>query len=150
MSKIETVFIHRRAKSALPAQQTIKVVILARRQEPKLRAPIEINFIGAKQIKALNYQFRGIDQPTDVLSFAWNEETKTPTPSKLIGQIYLCPWYIRRQANRWQVSESEETVRMLTHGLLHVVGYDHHTAPEAKQMFALQETVVTKWKQKNI
>lgn len=55
------------------------------------------------------------------------------------GDIFISVPYIRKQAALWSVSYQEELTRMLIHGVLHNMGYDHQEEKEAKQMFGLQE-----------
>lgn len=90
---------------------------------------VSISFIGEARMRRLNHTYRGLDQPTDVLSF-------------VLGDIFLCPSYIRRQAKRFGVSYQEECTRTLIHGILHLAGYDHATKREAERMFSLQEQLL--------
>lgn len=118
-----------------------KVVTLAGRVEPKVHGLVEITFVSNKEIRRLNRVQRGMDKSTDVLSFAWAQDRRVPTA--MLGEVYLSYQYIFNQAKRFAVSQREETVRMLTHGLLHLAGHDHLKESEAKKMFALQEKVVS-------
>ena len=106
----------------------------------KLNGELEINIVGDKDIKDLNFRFRGINRTTDVLSFAWQEDKVIKTKS--LGQIYICYPQIARQAKELSVDVKEEFARMLTHGLLHIMGYDHVKKQDAKKMFKIQEEVV--------
>lgn len=124
-------------------KQTIeKIVTEAGKFEKKICGAVEIHLVGDARIKKLNKQYRGIDKPTDVLSFAWNEDPGYK--GALLGQIYMSVPYIERQAKRFKVSAKEEFTRMLVHGLLHIVGYDHMETADAKKMFSLQEKIVVK------
>ena len=118
------------------------VVRVAATLENKIAGSVEINIVGDRRIQTLNRVFRGRNQPTDVLSFAWREDPAYR--GALLGQLYLAMPYIIRQAKRFSVSPPEEFVRLLTHGLLHIVGYDHDTTRKAKRMFYLQEKIVTR------
>jgi probable rRNA maturation factor len=79
--------------------------------------------------------------PTDVLSFetgtSWGEVDEE------LGDIFLCQEYIRAQAHRFHVSPKEEMIRMLVHGILHLLGYTHEKKKDADRMFSLQEQYVT-------
>ena len=97
-------------------------------------------------MRAMNRQTRGIDRPTDVLSFnpaeapvAW---PRFPGAADDLGDLFLCVPYIRRQARRFGVPYREEFLRMLVHGVLHLLGYDHTTKKDAQRMFAVQEATV--------
>jgi len=118
----------------------VKAVQTAAKLEKKITGSVEINFIGDALMKRMNREHRGKDRVTDVLSFAWQEDSVFKTDC--IGQIYICPGQIKRQAKEFRISESEELARMLAHGLLHIVGYDHGDDKEATKMFLLQENIV--------
>ena len=106
--------------------------------EGRSGAAVSIHCVGEKRIRQLNRQWRGKDEVTDVLSFA-TSEGKILSDTKDYGDIFLCIPELKRQARRFQMSESEEMARMLIHGLLHLFGYDHTKKLDAKKMFAKQE-----------
>lgn len=105
-----------------------------------MNGELEINIVGDKAIKDLNFRYRGKNKVTDVLSFAWQEDKKVRT--KYLGQIYICYPQIERQAKEFKVKPREEFVRMLAHGFLHIIGYDHIKKKEAEKMFKIQEAIV--------
>lgn len=107
----------------------------------KVSGELEVNIVGDKEIKDLNFRYRGKNKVTDVLSFAWQEEKLVKTES--LGQIYICYPQIARQATELSIKVKEEFVRMLTHGFLHIMGYDHVHKKDAKKMFKIQEEIVT-------
>ena len=123
-------------------REIIRAVELAAQFEKKIASAVEINIIGDRAIQTLNRRYRGLNKPTDVLSFSWNEDASFPSAS--LGQIYLSYPQIVRQARRFKVPPKEEFYRMLTHGLLHLVGYDHEQKAAAQKMFALQEKILKK------
>ena len=101
---------------------------------------VELNIVGDKEIKELNFHYRGLNKPTDVLSFAWQEDAVIKT--SYFGQIYISYPYIVRQAKRLKIKPVEEFVRMLAHGFLHIIGHDHGKKKEAVVMFEIQESIV--------
>lgn len=119
-----------------------KLAELAGRKEKKIKGRIEVVVVGETEIKSLNAQYRGKKAVTDVLSFAWQENGLKNGSDDLLGQIYLCYPRITRQAKDFGVTAKEEFARMLVHGLLHLVGYDHAQKKEADLMFGLQEQVL--------
>ena len=133
-------FIHRTVLCPWPEKIIQRIVARSARFEPAIQGAVEITIIGDKRMRTLNRIHRQIDRPTDVLSFGWND-TKA-VPSTMLGQIYLDYPLIIRQAKRFKVTALEEGTRMLVHGLLHLVGYDHGHQSEAKTMFTLQEKIV--------
>jgi probable rRNA maturation factor len=124
-----------------------RAVQTAARFEKKINAAVEIQIISDAEMKDLNRRYRGLNKTTDVLSFSWQEDTTFPGSG--LGQIYISYAQIVRQAPRFTVSAEEEFFRMLTHGLLHLVGHDHIKTKEAAIMFALQEKIVNALKKKN-
>jgi probable rRNA maturation factor len=121
----------------------IKKVFKIIQKRIKLNGELEVNIVGDKEIKDLNHRFRGLNKVTDVLSFAWQEDKIIKTES--LGQIYICYPQIERQAKQVGVDVVEEFTRMLTHGLLHIMGYDHVKKTDAKKMFKIQEEIVSEY-----
>ncbi|MFA6424239.1 MAG: rRNA maturation RNase YbeY [Candidatus Magasanikbacteria bacterium] len=127
-------------KNKYSAKDLQKIALKTARKEKKIMGMVEVNMVGDKEMTKLNFNYRGKKCPTDVLSFAW-EEDKT-IRSKILGQIYICYPQIKRQAREWKIKEQEELSRMLIHGLLHLVGHDHIKKEQAKKMFKIQEEVI--------
>ena len=125
-----------------PIKQSLvlKVVKVSARLENKIKGEVEINVVDDKTIKKLNKSFRQQDRVTDVLSFAWREDKTWRGPA--LGQIFICYPQIKRQSQEYQVSIKAEFVRMLVHGLLHLVGYDHGRSQETRRMLGLQEKII--------
>lgn len=119
----------------------IKKVFNVIGRQIKINGEVEINLVGEKEIKDLNSRYRRKNKITDVLSFAWQEDKIVK--SKYLGQIYICYPQIARQAKGFSVSINEEMARMLAHGFLHLVGYDHAKKQDAEKMFKLQEKIVS-------
>ncbi|MDR2591820.1 MAG: rRNA maturation RNase YbeY [Chitinispirillales bacterium] len=69
-------------------------------------------------IRKLNREYRGKDKATDVLSFCFGDDD-------LLGEVYISPQRAKVQARRYGVSYDDELKRLLIHGLLHLMGYDH-------------------------
>ena len=77
-------------------------------------------------MKGLNYRYRGVDSPTDVLSFPQFEgRAASFHPSPLLGDIVINLHAAERQASRFGNTLYEEVRRLLVHGFLHLMGYDH-------------------------
>ncbi len=99
-------------------------------------------------IQDLNYKYRGIDQPTDVLSFAMNEGIADSPSIKfqgepvLLGDIYLSVERALEQAESYGHSFSRELCYLGTHGLLHLLGYDHQNPEETELMRSEEERIL--------
>src|ERR1700752_161918 len=106
------------------------------------RAPagtLHVELVGDDVMRRVNAGFRGKDETTDVLSFAyWNE----PHAGDLLGEVLVSPAVARRQAREEGRPYDEDIARLALHGLLHVLGYDHETAREMRAMLALQERYI--------
>ena len=106
-------------RAPLPAETAARAVreVLRRERRP---AFISLTFVGRDRMAALNRHYKGKRGATDVLAFA------LPGPDgALVGDVYVCPWYARREAKRHRVPLREELVRLVVHGTLHVLGWDH-------------------------
>ncbi len=111
--------------------------------EEKKVGDLTVHLIGDTKMKRLQRIYRGKNKTTDVLSFA-AQEGITMAPETSLGDIFLSVPHIRQQAKDWSVSFSEEFHRMLIHGLLHILGYDHVKKTDAKIMFGKQEKYLEK------
>lgn len=109
----------------------------------KVNGSVEVNIVGDKEQKDLNFRYRGLKKTTDVLSFAWKEDKVIKTD--YLGQIYISYPQISRQAKDLGIPAKEEFVRMLAHGFLHIIGHDHIEKKEAKVMFGIQEKIVDQY-----
>ena len=100
---------------------------------------ISITLTDDERIKILNNNWRGKDKATDVLSFPINE--KPPRYRYMIlGDIVISLPFAKKQAENIGLTYKEEILRLLIHGVLHLLGYDHEKSEEeAKKMFAIQD-----------
>lgn len=125
-----------------------RTVRVARQYVPRLQRGVAIILVGERAMQALNRRSRGLNRPTDVLTYAWAEERRVK--SAALGEIYLCPAIIRRQARAFGVKADAEFIRSLAHGLLHAAGYDHQGVREAARMFKVQELIVNQVRLHNL
>jgi probable rRNA maturation factor len=92
---------------------------------------ISVLFVNDAGMRRLNHLYRGIDRTTDVLSFPLNNPTRTPLNLKgvrvglLLGDIVISLPQAKRQAQEYRTAFNRELARLLIHGLLHLLGYDH-------------------------
>jgi probable rRNA maturation factor len=89
-------------------------------------------------IRVLNREWRRKDQPTDVLSFPAGEPPPGATGPRHLGDIILSLDTARRQARAHRRSVGDELDLYLAHGLLHLLGHDHHRRQDAERMAALE------------
>ncbi|HQL52989.1 MAG TPA: rRNA maturation RNase YbeY [Candidatus Magasanikbacteria bacterium] len=103
---------------------------------------ISVHLVGEKYIKNLNKKYRGVDQVTDVISFATQDLLFDKNMNKDLGDLFICPQRIKKQAKDFLVDDREEFARILIHGVLHLCGYDHQNEKDSKKMFSLQEKIL--------
>ena len=95
------------------------------------------------EIHELNKKYRNIDRPTDVISFALeDDDTFIKLPQRVLGDIYISIDMAIKQANEYGHSLLRELSFLSVHGLLHLLGYDHMDSNEEKIMFELQERIL--------
>lgn len=105
---------------------------------------LSVTFVRSRTIHAINRDYRGIDRPTDVISFAIRDEADEflPEAEKDLGDIFINIDYAKRQAREYGHSEEREICFLFTHGMLHCLGYDHMTQEDEKIMFDLQKKIL--------
>ncbi len=85
---------------------------------------LSLSFVTDEEIKGLNTQYRGVEAPTNVLSFAM-DEGETQFVSPLLGDVIISCDTAAREALDRGVSLSQRYSQLLVHGILHLAGYDH-------------------------
>lgn len=107
------------------------------------RVAVSVIFVNDEQIQGINRDYRNIDRPTDVISFALadNKDEVDYIPEEL-GDIFINIDAARRQAIDYGHSEKREICFLFTHGLLHLNGFDHQTAEEEKEMIRYQKLIL--------
>lgn len=123
------------------SKQTVRHVVFFVLDALHIQGSVSVSFIGDRRMRTLNRHYRGKDATTDVLSFA-AQEGDMPYMHDDLGDMFISPEKIRRQAKEYGVSFKEEMVRMIVHGVLHLLGYDHIQSEDAKKMFALQDAYI--------
>lgn len=111
-------------------------------KEEKLENKIifELHIVDNKQSQKINSQYRNKNYPTDVISFSFWEEGLLKTP--LLGEIYLSYEKVVSQAKEFNHSFERELGFLVSHGIFHLLGYDHEIEEEAKIMFGKQYHVL--------
>ncbi len=110
---------------------------------------LSVTLINDELIKEYNAQYRNIDRSTDVLSFALNDEVSGESKINfdeelvvLLGDIFISYETAVRQASEYGHSIDREMAFLFTHGLLHLLGYDHQNNEDEKEMFSLQDVIL--------
>ncbi|MBO4700841.1 MAG: apolipoprotein N-acyltransferase [Alphaproteobacteria bacterium] len=99
-------------------------------------AEVSITLVDDKYIKKINKKYRGINKPTNVLSFELNDDV-------LLGDIFISIDTVSREAKKENISVPEHVAHMVVHGILHLLGYDHIKDKDAEKM-EKKETIILK------
>ena len=113
---------------------------------------ISLSFVSMDEIHELNRDYRGVDRPTDVLSFPMIDdfaalqemyEDMEQTPEELLlGDVVICLEKALQQAEEYGHSPEREVVYLFTHSVLHLLGYDHMTDEDKKIMRAREKQIM--------
>jgi probable rRNA maturation factor len=114
---------------------------------------LSIRLVDVEAMTALHVHFMDEPGPTDVLAFPMDElhdqrdDVDVPgAPPTLLGDVVLCPTVAAQQAATAGHSTAEELGLLCTHGILHLLGYDHGDAAEEREMFELQARLIDGWR----
>jgi rRNA maturation RNase YbeY len=106
-------------------------------------AELSVSLVGKTRMRSLNRKYRGRDYPTDVLAFPMEsigEQTEV-----FLGDVVICLPVAIQQASRFENTPDQEILRLLIHGMLHLLGYDHeHSPQEAARMQRKENAIIKK------
>ena len=110
---------------------------------------LSVSFVGLEEIHSLNDEYRGVDRPTDVLSFPMYERGEIPKNPEAemtveLGDVVICREKAREQAEEYGHSYERELIYLFVHSVFHLLGYDHESDEDKKEMREKEETVMTK------
>lgn len=127
-------------------ENVYKKIIKTASQLLSIEDDIELSviFVDDEKIHEINRDYRNIDRSTDVISFALedNEQYYLEGMPRELGDIFISIDHARLQAQEYGHSFYREMCFLFTHGLLHLLGFDHMEESEEKEMFALQEQIL--------
>ncbi|PCN44410.1 rRNA maturation RNase YbeY [Brevibacillus laterosporus] len=134
-------------------QQLIENCLQKAAQFEEIKGEVVITLVNNERIHELNRDYRGVDRPTDVLSFALNEEgegdmeifveeSEFDDYPNMLGDIIISIPRTKEQAQDYGHSFERELGFLAVHGFLHLIGYDHGTPEEEKDMFTRQENIL--------
>ncbi len=126
-------------------QQFIKIVEAAL-QYLKIEDDVELSCIIVDDVRIhqINKEYRNIDRSTDVISFALedNDQFYVAGMPRSLGDIFISYHHACIQAEEYQHTLKREMCFLFTHGLLHLLGYDHMNEEDEKEMFTLQKEIL--------
>ncbi len=115
-------------------------------------AELSVVFVDEEHMAKLHIQWMDEPGATDVLSFPMDEVSpdtysgNVNDDAPILGDLVLCPAFAQRQAEDAGQSLGEELELLSTHGILHLLGYDHAEEDEERTMFALQNALLAEWR----
>ncbi|MCG7407843.1 rRNA maturation RNase YbeY [Paenibacillus sp. ACRRX] len=144
--------------STVLVEQLELILAEAAHMEGVTEGEVALTFVDDERIHELNRDYRGIDRPTDVLSFALNEstdeeldilyevedESELLTIGDMLGDIIISTERAQAQAEEYGHSLEREIGFLFVHGFLHLLGYDHQDDESERVMMDKQETVLAK------
>jgi probable rRNA maturation factor len=139
---IEIISKQRKLKIDRRAIRRLTKLILEEHGEPE--GDVTIVFAEDDFVHDLNLAYRGVDRPTDVLAFSMSEgeepgDTGDPEDLEIIlGDVVVSVDRAAVQARRYKRTEEQEILKLVAHGVLHLLGYDHESARERAEMRRLE------------
>ncbi len=100
------------------------------------RSELSVALVDDEQMRGLNASYRGKDRPTDVLSFSMLEGEGAEHRGRLLGDVVIGIETAARQARQRRRALDDEVARLLIHGALHLLGWDHQKSEETRLMRA--------------
>ena len=152
MVKVNLVIEHKSWKSRYPKvnlflKKSIKKILLSIFPSRVMACEISILLTGTKNMKNLNKKFRKINKDTDVLSFPAEEKNFFKKDLKLkkkvyLGDIALSYQYIETIIKKENINFDDYFKKMLVHGVLHLIGYEHDSFKKYKKMNLLEQKII--------
>ncbi len=145
---MEIIFVNQTNDETVLGYEEDYNVILQRATEVLKRSgdwSLSVIFVTPEQIHEINRDYRNVDRPTDVISFAMQDnmdDAFTVEDDYELGDIFINIDAIAQQAESYGHSIRREACFLFCHGLLHLMGYDHMTEEEEKEMFHLQDVIL--------
>jgi probable rRNA maturation factor len=120
------------------------VATLVERELPGGRYAVSLHLVGDEAMRELNREHRGLDEPTDVLSFPLHDPTGMrfvlpPDQASSLGDVVISWPRVLAQAAEFGHSPERELAYLVAHGVLHLLGYEHEQEPDRRRMRAREE-----------
>ena len=139
--EITTWYKSKKIKKSLISSMALSVKQVSKDLKIKESLYFDVIIVDSWQMQKINKQFRKIDKPTDVITFALRDAKYSTINTPLLGEIFLAPDYIQKISKK---SFNEEFILAFIHGILHLLGYDHNNKKREKVMFSLQAEILQK------
>jgi probable rRNA maturation factor len=123
-----------------PAVRELRTWTLAALNGRSESFALDVHVVGSLRSRGLNARYRGKDRPTNVLSFAG--AGTSPQGCRHIGELVICAPVVAREAREQGKSLAQHWAHMTVHGVLHLLGFDHERAAEARKMVASEVQIL--------
>jgi probable rRNA maturation factor len=129
---------HLELAAPLDQQEAERALLTTAASEAVESGEISVTFLDAPAMAALNETHLSRQGPTDVIAFSLG------SPDEPLGDVYVCPEVAALSAEEYSVPLREELLRLVIHGVLHVLGHDHPDTPDRgdSEMFRRQEEIL--------
>ncbi len=124
----------------VPARQRLRLWARAALRGAQASGALVIRVVDEPESRTLNRDFRGVDRPTNVLSFPF--EPPAGVPAKHLGDIVICAPVVAREAVEQGKPPEAHWAHMVAHGVLHLLGFDHQSDADASEMESLETAVL--------
>ena len=105
---------------------------------------LTVRIVDSSESRQLNCQYRGKDYPTNVLSFAYDDDELLSATGQQpsLGDLVICADIVNKEADEQERPPADHWAHMTIHGVLHLLGYDHQTADQAEAMENLEKQLL--------
>lgn len=125
---------------ALPTEEDFILWVCEALINPNEQVELVIRIVDKPESRQLNRDYRGKDQPTNILSFPFDAPPEVA--SRLLGDLVICAPVVIKEAQQQGKTELAHWAHMVVHGVLHLQGYDHQTDEQAERMEGLERSIL--------
>ncbi|WLP85734.1 rRNA maturation RNase YbeY [Mycoplasma seminis] len=133
-----------RIKKAIIYKEEMEQIVSNMKKYFGINKPVllDVEIVSPKKIRELNYEYRDKDYVTDILSFDFGDvDFEDELPFIHVGELVICWEKVEQQAAEFGHSVRREFCYLFTHGLVHLMGYDHEEEDERKEMNAIVDKI---------
>ncbi len=125
--------------AGLDLKQLKGLLSLAASDHDMIIGNLVYNFVPREIIVEINTKFLNHNYSTDIITFDYVEG------NEINGEVYICPEQVEENAHQYEVDSAQELVRVITHGILHLIGFKDGTEKEKTLMRRMEEKYLTRW-----
>ncbi len=127
---------------SVPPEDEIRAWVQAAAGDVVDHAELSVRVVDPEESRQLNERFRGVEGPTNVLSFPADLPAEIEPP--LLGDLVICRRIVEQESEQQGKSQRAHWAHMVVHGVLHLLGHDHQTDEEANEMEALEVQILAR------